>query len=271
MDVFAGKVALITGGASGIGRALGEQLAQRGARVVLADVNTEGARAAAQAVGAAAEGVALDVTDAAAFERVVQDVAARHGRLDYLFNNAGIFIAGDARHMQLGDWNRLIDVNLRGVVNGIAAAYPVMLRQRSGHLVNTASLAGLIPTPGATGYAMTKHAVVGLSTSLRSEAAALGVRVSAVCPGFVDTPIKDAAKMLDVDRDALLRSLPMALYPVADCARDILYGVARNRAVITVTRGAKVAWFLYRLAPSAMMRLTQMAVARSPILGRPRS
>ena len=171
MDIFADKVAIVTGGASGIGQALGAALVQRGARVVLADVNGEGAQAAARALvpRGAVTSATLDVTDAVSVERVVNEAVGAHGRLDYLFNNAGIAIMGDARHMTLADWTRIVDVNLRGVVHGVVAAYPIMIRQGFGHIVNTASLAGLIPTPGAAAYATTKHALVGLSTALRGE------------------------------------------------------------------------------------------------------
>ncbi len=269
MDAFTDKVAIITGGASGIGQALGAALVLRGARVVLADVNGDGAHAAAAALAAgAAASATLDVTDAASVERLVNETAATHGRLDYLFNNAGIAIMGDARHMTLADWNRLVDVNLRGVIHGVVAAYPLMIRQGFGHIVNTASLAGLVPPPGATGYAMTKHAVVGLSLALRGEAAAYGVRVSAVCPGVIDTPIKDHMQWLNTTRDAVLNDIPVRLYAPDACARDIVNGVARNRAIIVVTAHAKIAWLLYRLAPRLMLRVGQSMAQRSALLKR---
>jgi NAD(P)-dependent dehydrogenase (short-subunit alcohol dehydrogenase family) len=272
MDIFANKVAIITGGASGIGRALGAALVQRGARVVLADVNSDGAQAAARALApsGAATSATVDVTDAASVERVVNETASVHGRLDYLFNNAGIAIMGDTRHMTLTDWTRLVDVNLRGVIHGVSAAYPLMIRQGFGHIVNTASLAGLVPTPGANGYATTKHAIVGLSLSLRVEAAAYGVRVSAVCPGVIDTPIVDAIRWLNSDRDTVLNSLPIRLYPVDACARDILRGVARNQPIIVVTPLAKIAWLLYRIAPRAALRWSQWFAPRNPLLDRQR-
>ena len=122
-----------------------------------------------------------------------------------------------------------------------------------------------MPTPGATGYALTKHAVVGLSTSLRLEAAPLGVKVSVVCPGLIDTPIKYATRLLGPDRDELLRSVP-PLYPADACARDILRGVARNRAVIVVTRLARLSWAIYRLAPRRILPLMQYVANRSPLL-----
>ena len=272
MNSYADKVAIVTGGASGIGRALGAALVQRGARVVLADVNGDGAQAAAHAMAAdgRATGVHLDVTDAASVERVVNETAGTHRRLDYLFNNAGIAIMGDARHMTLSDWNRLVDVNLRGVIHGVAAAYPLMIRQGFGHLVNTASLAGIVPTPGATGYSTTKHALLGLSLSLRGEAAEYGVRVSVVCPGLIDTPIKDATRLLNASRDAVLNSLPVALYPADACARDILRGVARNQPIIVVTTSAKIVWLLYRIAPRLTVRWSQTFAERSPLLNRQR-
>jgi NAD(P)-dependent dehydrogenase (short-subunit alcohol dehydrogenase family) len=268
MNELRDKVAIVTGGASGIGRALAEELARNGARVVVADVNGEGARQVAADIARTgrASAATVDVTDAGAVESVVRETAVEHGRLDYLFNNAGIAIMGDARLMTLADWNRLIDVNLRGVVHGVAAAYPIMVRQRFGHIVNTASFAGLTPNPGFTGYAMTKHAVVGLSTSLRAEAAHFGVRVSALCPGVIDTPIKDAAHMLGaVDRKAVVEGLPIKMYPPAACARDALRGVVRNRPIIVVTTPAKLGWYVYRLAPRVWIRIAQSFVWRNPL------
>jgi len=110
-----------------------------------------------------------------------------------MVNNAGIGVGGEASELTLAHWERVIDVNLRGVIHGVHAAYPVMIAQRSGHIVNTASLAGLMPSPWLTPYAMTKHAVVGLTLSLRAKAAAHGVRVTAVCPGVVDTRTSSGA------------------------------------------------------------------------------
>ena len=118
-------------------------------------------------------------------------VVAEHGRLDLMFNNAGISLLGETQDLPLEQWNAIIDVNIRGVVHGVAAAYPVMIKQGSGHIVNTASMGGLMAAGLLTSYVMTKHAVVGLSLALRSEAAAYGVGVTAICPAAVNTPILD--------------------------------------------------------------------------------
>ena len=153
-----------------------------------------------------------------------------------MFNNAGIGIGGEVVDMTLAHFDRAVDVNLRGVVHGVLAAYRVMTRQGRGHIVNTASLAGLVPAPGITPYSMTKHAVVGLSLSLRAEAAKHGVRVSVICPGVIDTPILDRPNPGDLPpvrelvggREALERMVGKA-YPPELLARDVLAGVARNR------------------------------------------
>jgi NAD(P)-dependent dehydrogenase (short-subunit alcohol dehydrogenase family) len=263
---FDGKVAIVTGAASGIGRALSAALARRGATVVLADIDGAGAEAAADSLAAGppgrASGVALDVTDAEAVAGLVERTATDHGHLDLLFNNAGVAMAGAAEDLSLAHWNRALDVNLRGVVHGVVAAYPLMVRQGRGHIVNTASLAGLVPSPVLTPYGMTKHAVVGLSTSLRMEAVAHGVRVSVVCPGVIDTPILDKGNPPDLpavtsvpDGRALLTQMIGPAYPAPSLAADVLEGVARNRAVIVTPGHARLAWWAYRLAPRLVLDL----------------
>jgi len=192
---------------------------------------------------------------------LMRRTAADHGRIDLLFNNAGVGMWGDVAELTLAHWNRVIDVNLRGVVHGVAAAYPLMIDQGRGHIVNTASLAGLVPGPMLTPYAMTKHAVVGLSTSLRAEAASLGVRVSVVCPGVIDTPILDKGNPPDLPpvsnlpdgRKMLSRSMGRP-YPAASLADDVLAGVTRNRALIVTPRHARAAWAAYRMAPELVVR-----------------
>jgi NADP-dependent 3-hydroxy acid dehydrogenase YdfG len=166
-------VAFITGGASGIGAAIGKALARRGVDVVLADRQLELAQQVAEGIRQSdgrASAVELDVRDPARFASVVGETVARSGRIDYLFNNAGIGVAGDIAGYTLPDWYDVFDVNLRGVVHGIGAVYPVMRAQGSGHIINTASMAGLLPTSEAASYGATKHAVVGLSKTLRIEA-----------------------------------------------------------------------------------------------------
>jgi len=257
-DIFADKVAIITGGASGIGRGLCEALARRGAIVVVADIHGEQAEEVARHIenaGGRARATALDVTDGAAVQRLVESTAETHLRLDYLFNNAGIVIGGEIQDMDSGDWSRILDANLLGVIHGVQAAYPLMVRQGFGHIVNTASLAALVPWPGTAAYAATKHGVMGLSTSLRAEAADLGVRVSVVCPGFVDTAIYQHTTYINVDREKVLRNLPAwARMSLEKCIEKILRGVARDKAIILVGWDVRLLWDCYRLAPSLYIR-----------------
>ncbi len=248
MRPFADRVAIVTGGASGIGRAIAAELVRRGARVVLADIDGPRCARAAQELGARA--LELDVTDSASVESAIRKVADEQGRLDYLFNNAGVGLVGEARSMDASHWQRILDVNLRGVVHGVQAAYPLMVTQGSGHIVNTSSIFGLVPSPLSVAYAATKHAVVGLSTSLRAEAKALGVKVSVVCPGFVETPMKDANVYLEVDKATALRENPFRMHSPERTARGVLDGVARNRGVIVLSPEAKLMWQAYRLSPS---------------------
>ena len=268
---FDGRVAIVTGAASGIGKALSFALAQSGATVVLTDVDGEGAAEAAGAITSGragrTEAASLDVRDAAAFAALAADVAARHGRVDLLFNNAGVAVGGPAEGLTAEHWDRLIDVNVRGVVNGVRAVYPEMLERGDGHIVNTASLAGLGPAPLLTPYALTKHAVVGLTTSLRIEAAERGVHVSALCPGGVDTPLLDSKGPADLpqgefDARAHLRAHIGMEYPAEKLARDALRGVRKNKALIVVPLRARVAWRLTRFTPGFVELQTRRVVRK---------
>lgn len=256
MDTFKNAVAIITGGASGIGAALARRLVQEGASlVVLADLDLDRAQQLAAALGPAAQAHQLDVRDAQAVQDLVQQVAARRGRLDLMFNNAGVGLVAEARDLDLAHWRRVLDINLRGVVHGVAAAYPLMVQQRRGHIINTASIAGLSPAAMNVPYATSKHAVVGLSTSLRAEAAGLGVRVSVACPGLIETPLVRDSPSVRIDPARAFGVLGVPTLPADRCAQLILKGVRRNRGLILVTWQARVAWWIARLAPTLAIHL----------------
>jgi NAD(P)-dependent dehydrogenase (short-subunit alcohol dehydrogenase family) len=249
MNRFQDAVCVVTGGASGLGRAVCEELGRRGAVVVVADVNEAGAREVASGIGGKATAAGLDVRDAGAVRRLIEETAAAYGRLDYVFNNAGIAVLGEVRDLTLEHWRKVLDVNLDGVIHGVSAAYPLMVRQGSGHIVNTASLAGLAGFPTSIPYATSKFAVVGLSLSLRAEAEELGVKVSAVCPGFVQTAIFDAGTYVGSRKEDLLAQIPFKIIGTAEAARAILRGVERNQAVIVFPFYARLFWWLTRLHP----------------------
>ena len=224
MEHYKDKIAIVTGGASGIGRALCEELGRRGAQVVVADINMEGAERTASTITAAGgrvRAVHVDVTKAEDVRRLIQETASAHGRLDFMFNNAGIVTVGEVRDMDLGHWHRILDINLMGVIYGTTAAYALMIKQGFGHIVNTASAAGLGPFPLLASYVMTKHAVVGLSTTLRLEGAGLGVKVSVVCPGFVRTEIFNTP-MVNAPREEVVSKIPpRMIFSVTKAAQEL--------------------------------------------------
>jgi NAD(P)-dependent dehydrogenase (short-subunit alcohol dehydrogenase family) len=261
-----GATALITGGGSGIGRALAIALSKRGATVIVTDIDAAAAASVAEECGRHAQALQLDVTDAAAVSQCVNTAFQQHGKLDYLFNNAGIGVGGEAHEIPVQAWDRIIDINIRGVTNGVLAAYPLMVAQGSGHIINTASLAGLGPAPLMSPYAMTKHAVVGLSNSLRIEARRYGVKVSALCPAAIETPILDKGQPADLpetpwvpDVRRFLTRLAGPPYPVEALAEETLQAIAQNKATIVIPGRARLAWRLGRFFPALVAKLSHDA------------
>lgn len=264
MNLYMDKVSIVTGAASGIGRALCELLADSGSRVVATDVNLKQLERTADAIrknGGNVKALQLDVTDYAAFEQIINETVSREGRLDYIFNNAGIAIIGEVRDVTLDHWRKVLDVNLNGVVHGSLLAYRQMVKQGSGHIVNLASIEGLIPFANTVSYVTSKFAVVGLSKGLWVEGADLGVKVSTVCPGFIKTPIFDISPSINVNREQAMKTMTtwekFGITP-EECARRILKGVARNKSIIPVTGLAWVMYWLSRISPSLVMKLAKM-------------
>ncbi len=254
MEMFRDRLAIVTGGGSGIGCALCDDLAARGTIVVAADVNGESAAETGRIIserGGRAYARTVDVSEEPQVSALVKDVVAEHGHFDYMFNHAGINIVADARDLRIEHWRRVIDANLWGVIYGTMAAYAVMTKQGYGHIVNTSSLSGLIPVPNVLPYSTTKHAIVGLTLGLRAEAADLGVKVSVVCPGFVQTGLQQTATVINAEREKVMTG--STLYKrieAPEAARAILRGVVRNEAVIVFPGYARTIWLLYRLLPS---------------------
>jgi NAD(P)-dependent dehydrogenase (short-subunit alcohol dehydrogenase family) len=261
---LAGKVAIVTGGASGIGSALSVELAHRGCEVVLADRQEALAQQVAdgiRAAGGQATGAPLDVRDRGAFRSLVEDTVARRGAVDLLFNNAGIGVGREMSEYQPEDFDDVLDVNLRGVAHGIQAVYPQMIKQGSGHIVNTASVAGLVATGGAGSYTATKHAVVGLTKALRIEGERHGVRASVLCPGAIRTPILTGGRFGRIQLRGGSKASIMKQWervrPMdpADFARRALDRVVANDPIIVVPSFWKAVWYLDRLSPSLTLAL----------------
>jgi len=263
MQRFEDAVAIVTGGGMGLGAALCEELASRGATVVVADIDGDAARQVAghlQQSGAPARAVRVDVANQAEVAKLIESTVAEHGRVDYMINNAGIAIGGDSRDLSMQQWRRVLDVDLLGVVHGTVHAYQVMARQGHGHIVNISSLSGLVPQPGNVPYCTSKHGIVGLSLSLRAEGADLGVKVSAACPGDMKTKIYDNMVVVNMPREqvATLSRRTHYLMPQMSAeaaARAILRGVGRNRPLIVFPTAVQVIWHLYRRFPGLLCRI----------------
>ena len=263
MGYFTGKVAVVTGAASGIGRGTCEALCAAGACVYAADVEEFGLGRAAAGEGEI-RSVVLDVTKEGDFARLVRKVTEEHGQLDLMVNNAGIGVVGDFRRIELDDIRSAVDVNLWGVVYGTKAAYEVMAAQGHGHIVNIASSAGVMPVPMQTTYAMTKHAVVGLSRSLRLEAAVYGVKVSAVLPGLVRSGFFNAAKIIgEYDYQREMESLPIRPISPRRAGEYILAGIRADRELIVFPTSNQLILFLFRHFPGLMTPLLARATLSS--------
>lgn len=265
LRTFKNGIAIITGGASGIGRSLGKALANRGCIVVLADIQLEMAEEVAKEIqrsGGSATAVKLDVTDSEAVEAVVREIADTYGRLDYMFNNAGIAINGKFYDFDLSIWQRCIDINLLGVVHGIRAAYSIMEKQGFGHIVNTASIAGLYPWPTTFAYAATKYAVVGMTNILSAEFAGSGIYASVLCPGTIQTPIiEDGARKERwagvYSEEKLKKFFAEAKGMDPDLfAEKAVRQIAKRKPIIAIPLGYKSLWWLNRLSPSLAIALS---------------
>ena len=246
-------VCLVTGSSSGIGASLVKKLIERGAKVVVGgdiketDFNHE-----------KFIHKELDVTDYSRFKEVIDEVVEEFGKIDLIFNNAGIAVTGEALDIPLEYWKKILDVNLYGVIYGTLLSYEYMIKQGAGHIVNISSVAGFFPIPLESPYVVSKFGVLGLSLVMRVEGALKGVKVSAVCPGFVKTPIF-LSPAYNVDLKKYAEEAAKALGEVIlpdECADVILDGVEKNKAIITVTEPAKWMWWLSRVDPDEMLEMT---------------
>jgi len=240
MRQLAGRVAVVTGAASGIGRALGFALAAKGCDLALVDVDAEGLERTASellALGATASLHRVDVADRAAMERLAEDVIREHGRVHILVNNAGVSVSSLFEEQSLEDFEWLIGINFWGVVHGCKYFLPLLKQVEEAHIVNLSSLFGIVGVPTQSSYNASKFAVRGLSEALRAELAGTGVGVSVVHPGGVNTNIVRRGRMANEDeRDELIATFERVGMAPDRAAAKIVRGIETNRARIRIGR-----------------------------------
>ncbi len=236
---------LVTGGASGLGLALVKAYLAQGAQVLAVDLAEE--RPAN--VPEEAAYLRLDVRDQQGWDATLAWVKEQWGGLDLLFNNAGVATGGRIDVESIADWERVLDINLLGVVRGCQTFAPLLKAQRSGHIVNTASLAGLIHGPGMSSYNAAKAGVVALSETLGYELAPWGISVSAVCPAFFRTNLADSLQGKDTEmEDSAVRLITTATTSAEEIAAIVVKGVAARRRLILTDRIGRTAYWTKRLA-----------------------
>lgn len=235
-----------------MGREICLALGRYGAIVIVADINFEGAEQTAQRIsknGGNAYIINFDVTNNSDVKKNINNILTKHGRLDYIFNVAGICIAGDTCDLDYSQWKQVIDVNFFGVLNGTLAAYSIMVKQGFGHIINMSSMSGFAPFAMNTPYTTSKYAVKGLSDSLRYEGKGLGVKVSTICPGVVKTEMFDSYHIVNVDRTKFEAQMPEKMFPATNAAKIILRGVSRNKGLIIFPLHAKLLWMVSKFFP----------------------
>jgi NADP-dependent 3-hydroxy acid dehydrogenase YdfG len=270
MEGFAGKVCVVTGAGSGIGQALAVELARSGAKVAISDVDLEGLAVTEErlkAIGAPVKSDRLDVTEREAFEVYADEVKAHFGKVNQIYNNAGIAFAGDVEVSQYKDIERVMDVDFWGVVNGTKSFLPHLIESGDGHVVNVSSLFGIFAVPGQAAYNAAKFAVRGFTEALRQEMqlAKHPVKVTTVHPGGIKTGIARNMTVVEgIDHAKLANTFDKRLAGTTPekAAKVILEAVRKNKARVLVGPDAKVLDIVVRITGSGYQRLFALAAER---------
>jgi len=229
---FEKKVVMVTGGAAGIGKVTAENFARQGAKVAICDVNTEAGEATTKELGPEASFTQVDVADSASVSDWVETAMDRYGQIDVLVNNAGITRDGLIMRMKEEDWDAVINVNLKSAFNCIKAVSKIMVRQKSGRIINLASVVGVMGNPGQANYVASKAGMIGLTKTVAKELGSRGITVNAVAPGFIETDM--TAVLSEKAREAMLSIIPLQRAGTPqDVAEAIMFLASDSAAYIT--------------------------------------
>jgi short-subunit dehydrogenase len=259
MIYYQDKIAIVTGGLSGIGRSISIYLVKQGAKVIIADINLEKSeefKAIVSSMTGSYEIVRVDVSNFDEIKTLVDQTHKMYKKIDFLFNNAGIGINGEFQDFKMEQIKKVMDVNYYGVINGCYSVYPIMKKQGFGHIINTSSLLGLIPGGLTSAYSASKHAVVGFSQTLRSEAKLYGIQVTLLCPGQLKTNINETninvSGFMNSEKNQNINN--NAKIPTPEkCINKIMREIKRNKCIVIAPFYERIYWLLYRLFPNSLI------------------
>jgi NADP-dependent 3-hydroxy acid dehydrogenase YdfG len=264
---FRDKVVVITGAGSGIGKAAAEAFTVEGADVVIADIREDRLQEVSSGIiarGGRALIRKVDVSDRTQVEDLASFAIKEKGRVDILFNNAGVAIGAAFENTSIEEWEWIFSINFWGVLYGIKAFLPHMIERKYGHIVNTSSLAGLCSMPGMSAYSSTKFAVAGLGEALRAEVRKYGVGVSTICPGVINTRVVEDGRLHLREESRANRQTVVDFYrnfgwPPERVAKAVLSAVRHNRSVVPVGPESWVQWFSKRLSQKGYEAASELA------------
>jgi NADP-dependent 3-hydroxy acid dehydrogenase YdfG len=246
---FKGSVCIVTGAASGLGNGIAKKLLESGATVVLLDIDKMRLNRFKTSNSDLSNRIEIRNVDVTRYEDVktcIDGIYKQYGKIDYLFNNAGIGGTLPFEQATPQHWDKIISLNLCGVINGISAVYPLMVKQHHGYIINTSSISGLIPVSGQVLYNTTKFAVTGLSLSLFKEAKKHNINVAIICPGMVKTRIFYKPIIGEEAPDEHVK-IPKEAISVDEAVNDIFIGISRKKKIIITPKYLRIYYFIYRL------------------------